>query len=62
MLDGPGEAYPAGLEELLVAVSEEYAPARIMVTESGAAWPDRVTARRRASAACRWTAASSGPC
>ncbi|GAB3182386.1 glycosyl hydrolase family 1 [Micromonospora palomenae] len=44
MLDGPGEAYPAGLEELLVAVSEEYAPSRIMVTESGAAWPDRVTA------------------
>ncbi|MEU4716519.1 family 1 glycosylhydrolase, partial [Micromonospora purpureochromogenes] len=37
------EAYPAGLEDLLVAVSEEYAPARIMVTESGAAWPDRVT-------------------
>ncbi|WP_375155051.1 GH1 family beta-glucosidase [Micromonospora sp. 4G55] len=38
------EAYPAGLEDLLVAVTEEYAPARIMVTESGAAWPDRVTA------------------
>ncbi|MEH0829371.1 MULTISPECIES: GH1 family beta-glucosidase [unclassified Micromonospora] len=36
------EAYPAGLERLLVAVTDEYAPARIMVTESGAAWPDRV--------------------
>ncbi|GAB3982493.1 GH1 family beta-glucosidase [Plantactinospora veratri] len=38
------EAYPTGLEELLVSVSERYAPARILVTESGSAWPDTVTA------------------
>ncbi|MDG4798139.1 GH1 family beta-glucosidase [Micromonospora sp. WMMD1082] len=38
------EVNPAGLERLLVEVSEEYAPARILVTESGSAWPDRVAA------------------
>ncbi|AVT31814.1 beta-glucosidase [Plantactinospora sp. BC1] len=38
------EAYPTGLEELLVSVTERYAPARILVTESGSAWPDSVTA------------------
>ncbi|MGI5149254.1 GH1 family beta-glucosidase [Plantactinospora sp. CA-294935] len=38
------ETYPAGLEELLVSVTERYAPARILVTESGSAWPDAFTA------------------
>ncbi|MEH0974316.1 GH1 family beta-glucosidase [Micromonospora sp. CPCC 205546] len=38
------ETYPAGLEELLVAVTEEYGPTRVLVTESGSAWPDEVTA------------------
>ncbi|WP_348776320.1 family 1 glycosylhydrolase [Micromonospora sp. WMMD712] len=38
------ESHPAGLERLLVAVHEEYAPSRILVTESGSAWPDHVTA------------------
>ncbi|MFI2663654.1 GH1 family beta-glucosidase [Micromonospora carbonacea] len=38
------ENHPAGLERLLVAVHEEYAPSRILVTESGSAWPDHVTA------------------
>jgi beta-glucosidase len=37
------EMYPSGLEQLLVRVNEEYRPARIFVTESGAAWPDHVT-------------------
>ncbi|MEU8300077.1 GH1 family beta-glucosidase [Micromonospora sp. NPDC048909] len=38
------EMYPAGLEQLLVAVSEEYRPGKIIVTESGSAWHDEVTA------------------
>ncbi|MEO3747559.1 GH1 family beta-glucosidase [Plantactinospora sp. B5E13] len=37
------EVHPAGLEELLVSVHEEYAPNRIMVTESGSAWHDELT-------------------
>jgi beta-glucosidase len=37
------EVCPAGLERLLVAVSEEYRPTKIIVTESGSAWPDEVT-------------------
>nr|WP_217634887.1 GH1 family beta-glucosidase [Micromonospora pattaloongensis] len=37
------EAYPAGLERLLVSVAEEYRPGRLFITENGAAWPDRVT-------------------
>ena len=37
------EAYAAGLEQLLVRVDADYGPARIFVTESGAAWPDKVT-------------------
>jgi beta-glucosidase len=36
------EMYAPGLEQLLVRVSEEYAPERIFVTESGSAWPDVV--------------------
>ncbi|ASW57757.1 GH1 family beta-glucosidase [Plantactinospora sp. KBS50] len=36
------EVYPAGLEQLLVDISTEYAPRRILVTESGSAWPDTV--------------------
>jgi beta-glucosidase len=36
------EMYATGLEQLLVRVSEEYAPPRIFVTESGSAWPDEV--------------------
>jgi len=38
------EAYPAGLERLLVGVTEAYAPGRILVTENGSAWPDEPTA------------------
>ncbi|MEU1394611.1 GH1 family beta-glucosidase [Micromonospora zamorensis] len=38
------EMHPAGLERLLVDVHEEYRPGRIIVTESGSAWPDEVTA------------------
>jgi beta-glucosidase len=38
------EVYPDGLEQTLVWVSEAYRPRRILVTESGSAWPDRVTA------------------
>jgi beta-glucosidase len=34
------EAYPAGLEELLVGVTAAYAPGRILVTENGSAWRD----------------------
>ncbi|WBB90997.1 GH1 family beta-glucosidase [Verrucosispora sp. WMMC514] len=41
------EVHPEGLERLLVEVSREYAPARILVTESGSAWPDTVTADGR---------------
>jgi beta-glucosidase len=37
------EMHPPGLEQLLVRVGAEYGPARIFVTESGAAWPDPVT-------------------
>jgi beta-glucosidase len=37
------EMYPDGLERLLVSVAEEYHPRRIIVTESGSAWPDEVT-------------------
>jgi beta-glucosidase len=37
------EMFPAGLEQLLVWVSERYRPARITVTESGSAWPDQPT-------------------
>jgi beta-glucosidase len=37
------EMHPPGLEHLLVRVGAEYGPARIFVTESGAAWPDPVT-------------------
>ncbi|GIJ43482.1 beta-glucosidase [Virgisporangium aliadipatigenens] len=37
------EVYADGLEQTLVRVHEEYAPARIMVTESGSAWYDEVT-------------------
>jgi beta-glucosidase len=37
------EVHPDGLEQILLRVSREYAPARIYVTESGAAWPDEVT-------------------
>jgi beta-glucosidase len=36
------EMYPAGLEELLVRIAGDYAPPRIFVTESGAAWPDEL--------------------
>ncbi len=38
------EVCPDGLERLLVEVSEAYRPARILVTESGSAWPDKVAA------------------
>ncbi|PZG17698.1 beta-glucosidase [Micromonospora craterilacus] len=38
------EVCPDGLERLLVEVNEAYAPARILVTESGSAWPDKVAA------------------
>ncbi|GIJ79826.1 beta-glucosidase [Micromonospora phaseoli] len=38
------EVHPAGLEHLLVEVSQEYAPTRLLVTESGSAWPDVVAA------------------
>jgi len=37
------EVYPAGLEDLLVRVADDYAPRRIFVTESGSAWPDHIT-------------------
>ena len=38
------EVNPDGLERLLVEVSEAYRPGRILVTESGSAWPDVVGA------------------
>jgi len=38
------EAYADGLEQILVRVHEDYRPARIVVTESGSAWYDEVTA------------------
>ncbi|WP_422740530.1 GH1 family beta-glucosidase [Micromonospora sp. WMMD729] len=38
------EMYAPGLERLLVDVHEQYRPARIIVTESGSAWHDEVTA------------------
>jgi beta-glucosidase len=38
------ETYPAGLTQTLVRVADDYTPGRIVVTESGAAWPDEVTA------------------
>jgi beta-glucosidase len=38
------EVYPDGLEQLLVRVAEDYAPARVFVTESGSAWFDHVEA------------------
>jgi beta-glucosidase len=38
------EAYPTGLEELLVGVAKAYAPSRILVTENGSAWRDEPTA------------------
>jgi beta-glucosidase len=38
------EAYPAGLEQLLVTVTEAYTPERIFVTENGSAWRDDPTA------------------
>ncbi len=34
------EVWPAGLREVLLRVTREYAPARIHVTENGAAFPD----------------------
>jgi len=37
------EMYPAGLTQVLVRVHHDYTPARIFVTESGAAWPDELT-------------------
>jgi beta-glucosidase len=36
------EMYPKGLERTLVAVTEQYQPRRIIVTESGSAWTDTV--------------------
>jgi beta-glucosidase len=36
------EVCPDGLERTLVSVSEEYRPRRIVVTESGSAWRDKV--------------------
>jgi beta-glucosidase len=36
------EVYPAGLEELLLRLHEEYRVPRIYVTESGSAWPDEL--------------------
>ena len=38
------EIHPRGLEEILVRVGQEYRPGRIYVTESGAAFTDRVDA------------------
>jgi beta-glucosidase len=38
------EVYADGLEQTLCAVAETYHPQRIIVTESGSAWPDDVTA------------------
>jgi beta-glucosidase len=38
------EVHPYGLEETLVSVNETYQPTRILVTESGSAWADEVTA------------------
>jgi beta-glucosidase len=37
------ETYPHGLEQILVRTVEEYAPARIYVTENGSAYPDELT-------------------
>jgi beta-glucosidase len=36
------EVHPAGLEDILLRVTREYAPRRIVVTESGCAYPDTV--------------------
>ena len=36
------EVHPAGLEQLLTRLAEEYRVPRIYVTESGSAWPDEV--------------------
>ncbi len=41
------EVYPAGLEETLVRVHREYAPARLYVTENGAAYADAADASGR---------------
>jgi beta-glucosidase len=38
------EVFPQGLEDILVRVTEDYAPAKIYVTESGSAWDDDVAA------------------
>ena len=36
------EVHPAGLEQLLTRLAEEYRPPRVFVTENGSAWPDEV--------------------
>jgi beta-glucosidase len=36
------EVHPAGLEQLLTRLAREYAVPRVLVTESGSAWPDQV--------------------
>jgi beta-glucosidase len=36
------EVHPAGLEQLLTRLTDEYAVRRVLVTESGSAWPDEV--------------------
>jgi beta-glucosidase len=38
------EVFPQGLEDILVRVSEDYAPKKIYVTENGSAWADEVGA------------------
>jgi beta-glucosidase len=41
------EVYPQGLQDLLLRLDREYSPRKIYVTESGAAYPDTVTAGDR---------------
>jgi len=36
------EVYPEGLYEMLARISRDYGPARIYITENGAAFPDRL--------------------
>ncbi len=38
------EVYPDGLRELLIRLHRDYAPARLYVTENGAAYPDTIAA------------------
>ncbi|HST68017.1 MAG TPA: family 1 glycosylhydrolase, partial [Mycobacteriales bacterium] len=36
------EVHPAGLEQLLTRVADDYGVPRVFVTENGSAWPDEV--------------------